>query len=238
MQVDISPYLWTVAGYLETSRLVGVMGLDLSLTSTGWAYLERGGALSFGVIAPKRPYRLGQISNAIAKLLDVCHPDFLSIEEVLRGCMRFTMLDVGMGTGAALSQVELYQMAHKPTPTLFQSPIRLKKFVSLEPDVDKTHLQKYVAKVILLSGQRPEGLLPKAKRAKGDVCDAVTLVMSGLAAYGVYKGLIARDTVPTWFYEPDKPKKGKKVVFNDYISQFDVYLKEASSGKTRKSKRA
>lgn len=199
-EVDIGKWLLQTPGFSESAQQVDVLGLDLSLNSTGYAYIKKG-SLYAGLIVPK-DYKLGRISSEMAEVLLLARPTLISVEDMLRQSKRFTAMDVGAGTGAAMSQVERYQMARLPTPIpiLRQTPDRLKYFVRRKADTEKKHLIEYVFKIFTACGYDPKDYFPKAQKPRGDMCDAITAAVSGIVAFGVYRGIIPESAVHEWFY--------------------------------------
>lgn len=153
--------------------LTRILGLDLSLTSSGWCYDDR----AYGTIQPKlkspitrqdQIRRLQTIRENIQRtIVDYGVPDRILIEDYA-----FSSKNPGHYTGELGGVIRLYLFEHGFIPgqnLYFPSPTQLKKFVTGKGNADKSQMRLSVYKQWGFEDQ------------SDDVIDAFALVKLGEA---------------------------------------------------------
>ncbi len=109
---------------MDTDDEVRVLGLDLSLTQSGWAAV--GGDCCWGVVKPKAKgaERLGFVEEAVVGLLDDYRPRLAVIEGYAYGAPQ------GMAGIAELGGVVRLALFRAGVPYIEVAPMTAKKFVT------------------------------------------------------------------------------------------------------------
>lgn len=183
--VGIGTYLTQKGWYGAASATVA--GFDMALVSSGWAVIRQGN-LRAGFWAPTQ-YRCGMLARSTEELLRDEQPEVIAVEDATFQ-KSYETYQIGMGSGAILSEVDKYRSIRPEVGLLKVHPTRLKYFAHRSKEADKTHVQKLVKDMLNVCGVDASDFLPVAKRQLGDVCDAIGLALMGYIAYGINKGTI------------------------------------------------
>jgi crossover junction endodeoxyribonuclease RuvC len=155
--------------HLLWMRLMRIMGVDPSLTATGYASVADHGKITTGLLLTKHMRgleRLQFIRNYLAHVLDEVDPSLVAYEGYAMG--------VPAGKGRAFDLGELggvlkLMLWERKIPILIVPPTSLKLFATGSGNADKEQVKKKMA--------RHRGGLFKS----GDEADAYALLLMGMA---------------------------------------------------------
>lgn len=147
-----------------------ILGLDPSLSSTGWGVIEvEGNRMSYvadGFIKtdPKMPLseRLALILNALRQVIETYHPDEASIEQVFLNDNPQSTIKLGMARGVVIMVPALYGI-----PVAEYEPNKIKKAV-----VGVGHAQKSQVETMV------KILLPNCQPKNADSSDALAMAIT------------------------------------------------------------
>lgn len=147
-----------------------ILGLDPSLSSTGWGVIEvEGNRMSYvadGFIKtdPKMPLpeRLALILNTLRQVIETYHPDEASIEQVFLNDNPQSTIKLGMARGVVIMVPALYGI-----PVAEYEPNKIKKAV-----VGVGHAQKSQVETMV------KILLPNCQPKNADSSDALAMAIT------------------------------------------------------------
>ena len=147
-----------------------ILGLDPSLSSTGWGVIEvEGNRMSYvadGFIKtdPKQPLpeRLAVIFNTLRQVVETYHPDEASIEQVFLNDNPQSTIKLGMARGVVIMVPALYGI-----PVAEYEPNKIKKAV-----VGVGHAQKSQVETMV------KILLPNCQPKNADSSDALAMAIT------------------------------------------------------------
>lgn len=134
-----------------------ILGLDPSLSSTGWGIIEvennRLRYIDDGFIKtdPKQelPARLAVIHKALANVIDIYKPDEAAIEQVFLNENPISTIKLGMARGVVILAPALYHI-----PVFEYEPTKVKKALVGVGRAEKSQVETMVK--ILLPGCKPK----------------------------------------------------------------------------------
>lgn len=143
--------------YFERMIMTRILGLDPSLSSTGWAVIEaennrlRYVADGFIKTDTKKelPERLADILGVLRQVIELYKPDQAAIEKVFLNSNAVSTIKLGMARGVVIMAPALYQI-----PVTEYEPNKVKKAVVGVGHADKNQVEKMVQ--ILLPGCKPK----------------------------------------------------------------------------------
>ncbi len=137
--------------------MVRILGLDPSLSSTGWGIIEaesnrlRYVADGFIPTETKTPVaeRLAQIKNALCDVIEFYKPDEAAIEQVFMNTNAVSTIKLGMARGVVMMVPALYNIS-----VTEYEPNKIKKAVVGVGKAEKNQVETMVK--ILLPGCKPK----------------------------------------------------------------------------------
>lgn len=137
--------------------MVRILGLDPSLSSTGWGIIEaennrlRYVADGFIPTETKTPIaeRLAQIKNALSDVIEFYKPDEAAIEQVFLNTNAVSTIKLGMARGVVMMVPALYNIS-----VTEYEPNKIKKAVVGVGKAEKNQVETMVK--ILLPGCKPK----------------------------------------------------------------------------------
>ncbi len=137
--------------------MVRILGLDPSLSSTGWGIIEaesnrlRYVADGFIPTETKTPIaeRLAQIKNALCDVIEFYKPDEAAIEQVFMNTNAVSTIKLGMARGVVMMVPALYNIS-----VTEYEPNKIKKAVVGVGKAEKNQVETMVK--ILLPGCKPK----------------------------------------------------------------------------------
>lgn len=149
--------------------MLRILGLDPSLSSTGWGIIEvdnnRLRYVADGFIKTDTqkdlPERLAEIHQILSQVIDLYKPDEAAIEKVFLNSNAVSTIKLGMARGVVILAPALYQI-----PVTEYEPNKVKKAVVGVGHADKNQVEKMV-----------EILLPGCKPKNNDSSDALAMAI-------------------------------------------------------------
>ena len=137
--------------------MVRILGLDPSLSSTGWGIIEaennrlRYVADGFIPTETKTPIaeRLAQIKNALCDVIELYKPDEAAIEQVFMNTNAVSTIKLGMARGVVMMVPALYNIS-----VTEYEPNKIKKAVVGVGKAEKNQVETMVK--VLLPGCKPK----------------------------------------------------------------------------------
>ncbi len=137
--------------------MVRILGLDPSLSSTGWGIIEaennrlRYVADGFIPTETKTPIaeRLAQIKNALCDVIELYKPDEAAIEQVFMNTNAVSTIKLGMARGVVMMVPALYNIG-----VTEYEPNKIKKAVVGVGKAEKNQVETMVK--VLLPGCKPK----------------------------------------------------------------------------------
>lgn len=137
--------------------MVRILGLDPSLSSTGWGIIEaennrlRYVADGFIPTETKTPIaeRLAQIKNALCDVIELYKPDEAAIEQVFLNTNAVSTIKLGMARGVVMMVPALYNIS-----VTEYEPNKIKKAVVGVGKAEKNQVETMVK--VLLPGCKPK----------------------------------------------------------------------------------
>ena len=138
-------------------NMIRILGLDPSLSSTGWGIIEvesnRLHYVADGFIPtdPKQPIaeRLAQIHKVLCEVIELYNPDEAAIEQVFLNSNAASTIKLGMARGVVIMAPALFNI-----PVTEYEPNKVKKAVVGIGKAEKSQVETMVK--ILLPGCKPK----------------------------------------------------------------------------------
>jgi crossover junction endodeoxyribonuclease RuvC len=171
-------FIMQSAVLFERKRLMRILGLDPSLSSTGWAIIEvennrlRYVADDFIKTDTKKPLpeRLAEIYRVLDEVINLYHPQEAAIEKVFLNSNPSSTIKLGMARGVVIMAPALHGI-----PVSEYEPNKVKKAVVGVGHADKNQVETMVK--ILLPGCKPKN---------NDSSDALAMALCHFQYRGVY----------------------------------------------------
>lgn len=157
-----------------------ILGLDPSLSSTGWGVIEvennRLKYVADGFIKtdPKMPIaeRLALIHKTLAQVIETYHPDEAAIEQVFLNDNPNSTIKLGMARGVVIMAPALFDI-----PVTEYEPTKVKKALVGVGRAEKSQVETMV-----------KVLLPGCKPKNNDSSDALAMAICHFHMRGSYQG--------------------------------------------------
>ena len=157
-----------------------ILGLDPSLSSTGWGVIEvennrlRYVADGFIKTDPKMPIaeRLALIHKTLAQVIETYHPDEAAIEQVFLNDNPNSTIKLGMARGVVIMAPALFDI-----PVTEYEPTKVKKALVGVGRAEKSQVETMV-----------KVLLPGCKPKNNDSSDALAMAICHFHMRGSYQG--------------------------------------------------
>ncbi len=173
-------------GFFYERRVMRILGLDPSLSSTGWAIIEtennrlRYVADGFIKTDTKKTIaeRLAEILRTLKQVIELYKPDEAAIEKVFLNSNAVSTIKLGMARGVVITAPALYNI-----PVTEYEPNKVKKAVVGVGHADKNQVEKMV-----------QVLLPGCKPKNNDSSDALAMAIChfNMRGIGFLKGIQPR----------------------------------------------
>lgn len=153
-----------------------IMGVDPGIARVGWSIIEPNGPhikpIAYGCIETEKDknpeIRLGEIYDALTKLLITYTPDCMAVEDLYFATNAKTAISVGQSRG-----VVLLSASKRRVPVVSYSPLAVKRAIAGDGKADKKQMERMVVLTLRLTKT------PKLD----DTTDALAIAMTHAYSY-------------------------------------------------------